>query len=500
MKKAVLHTDKYFGSTDIDKRVYGSFAEHMGRLVYSGIYQPGHPTADEDGFRQDVIDLVKEQGVTTVRYPGGNFVSAYRWEDTVGPREQRPVCTEPAWKSLESNQFGLNEFMTWCKKTGIEPMMAINLGTRGADAARGVLEYCNFNVGKYAEMRKSHGYADPHNVKMWCLGNEMDGVWQIGHRSADEYGSIAVQTGRLMKRLDPTLELIACGSAGVVVPTFCAWDATVMEHCYDTADYISVHTYFDNRNKNEQDSANFIAASNALDNQIKSVIATMDYVRAKLRKKTYVNLSVDEWNVVYRPHGKVPPQVWTHAPHEIEDVYNLEDALLVASLMMTMLRHADRVKIACQAQLVNVISPIMTSDDSAWRQTIYYPFADMSRYARGRVLPMAVECDKYEAGIYGDANYIDALLTETPEDDTLALFVVNRELHDSTEITLDLRQYEGYKVVSHSVLNSEGLRDTNTEAEPNKVAPHAGNAKIEDGILNAVLENHSYNCIVLKKA
>jgi len=501
MRKAVLHTDKYFGSTDIDKRIYGSFAEHMGRLVYGGMYQPGHPTADSEGFRGDVISLVKEQGVTAVRYPGGNFVSAYRWEDTVGPKELRPVCTEPAWQNLESNQFGLNEFMSWCRKTDIEPIMAINLGTRGTDAARGILEYCNFNVGKYAEMRKSHGVADPHNVKLWCLGNEMDGPWQIGHRSADEYGSSALQAGRLMKRLDPSIELVACGSAGSVLPTFCSWDATVMEHLYDTADYISVHTYFDNRNKTPQDSACFIAGSNALGEQIKSVIATMDYVRAKQKKKKYINLSVDEWNVVYRPHGKVPPDLmWTEAPHQIEDVYCLEDALLVASLIMQLLRHADRVKIACQAQLCNVISPIMTSDNSAWRQTIFYPFADFSRYGRGRVLPLVVDCEKYEAGKYGDADYVDALLTENPEEETLTLFLVNRDLEEECEISLDLRQYEGYGVKLHTVLNSNGMRDVNTEAEPFKVAPrNNGNAKLEDGILTALLEKHSYNTIVLKK-
>lgn len=501
MKKTVLHADRYFGGTPIDKRIFGSFAEHMGRLVYGGMYQPGQATADENGFRGDVIDLVKEQGVTALRYPGGNFVSAYRWEDTVGDPATRPVRTEPAWKNIETNQFGLNEFMTWCRKTGIEPIMAINLGTRGTDAARDLLEYCNMPVGtKFSDWRASHGFKEPHNVRMWCLGNEMDGVWQIGHRSAFEYGSSAVQAGRLMKRIDPTLQLVVCGSAGMAVPTFAAWDAEVLEQSYDIADFISVHTYFDNRNKTPEDSAAFLSASNNLDKQIKAIIATCDYVKAKLRKKTTVNLSVDEWNVVYRPHGKVPNVDWTFAPHQIEDVYNLEDALLVASCLMTLMRHADRVKIACQAQLVNVISPIMTSDNKAWRQTIFYPFAEMSRFGRGEILPLVSDGETYEAGVYGTSPVLDAILTEDKENGTLSLFAVNRSLDEENEITLDLRQFEGYRVKLHSVLNSEGLRDVNTEEDPDRVRPEArGDAKIEGGVLTAHLEKHSFNTIVLSR-
>ncbi len=503
MKKATIHTDKSFKISQVDKRMFGSFLEHMGRAVYEGIYQPGNPLSDKDGIRRDVLAAVKDLGVTVVRYPGGNMVSAYNWEDGVGPKELRPVRLEAAWQNLEDNSFGTNEFMDWAGKADIEPMMAVNLGTRGVDAARNLLEYCNYDSGTYySDLRIRHGYRKPHNVKLWCLGNEMDGPWQIGHRSAREYGILAMQTAKIMKDIDPTVELAACGSAGMRLATFGEWDATVAEICYSYIDYLSVHTYFDNRNLDDDDSRNFLANDIAFANQIESVIAACDYARAKTRSKKRLNLSIDEWNVVYRPHGKVPADArWTKAPHQIEDVYNLEDALLVGNMLIAMLNHADRVKIGCLAQLVNVISPIMTSDGSCWKQTIFYPFRDCSRYARGEVLRNVVDCERYDAKSYKDVPYVNSAVVYNEEEERIAIFAVNRDLDEDTALTVDLRQFAGYKVEKQILLNHADIKAVNTELMPDNVhdvlATHY--ATLDDGVLSTVLERHSWNVIVLSK-
>src|SRR4051812_47630722 len=246
MAVAQLTLDPAFSIGTVDRRLFGSFVEHMGRCVYTGIFEPGHPAADDDGLRTDVLDLVRELGVTTVRYPGGNFVSGYRWEDGVGPRGDRPRRLDLAWRALETNAFGLNEFMRWARLADVEPMMAVNLGTRGVEAAAELVEYCNLPDGTAAaDLRRKHGVAEPHDIRLWCLGNEMDGPWQIGNLTADEYGRLAARAGHAMRRVDPSIELVACGSSNSTMPTFAAWEATVLEHAYDQVDYISLHTYYD---------------------------------------------------------------------------------------------------------------------------------------------------------------------------------------------------------------------------------------------------------------
>lgn len=503
MKKATLYTDKHFIIDKVDKRLFGSFLEHMGRAVYEGVYQPQNLNSDKNGFRLDTLKYVKDLGVTVVRYPGGNIVSAYNWEDGVGPKELRPVRLEAAWQNIEDNSFGTNEFMDWAKVANVSPMMAVNLGTRGVDAARNLLEYCNFPSGTYySDLRIKHGYKEPHNVKLWCLGNEMDGPWQIGHRDADKYGTIACQTAKIMKDIDPTIELAACGSAGVVVPTFGTWDATVVDHCYKYIDYLSMHTYYNNQNKTEEDTKNYLARALSFDAQIKAVLAACDYSTTRNKSKKKINLSIDEWNVVYRPHGKVPADArWTKAPHQIEDVYNLEDALVVGSMLLTMINHADRVKIGCLAQLVNVIAPIMTSDNSAWRQTIFFPFAHCSKYAEGVSLNNVVECDKYDSKDYTDIPYITSSVVWNEEKEELKIFAINRDLDEDSTLSMDLRQFDGYSIKKHILLNSNSVKDINTEVNPlNVVEKQVSNhSKIVDGRLEALIEKHSWNVIVLSK-
>ena len=499
MKKAKITIDKDFQVGSIDRRIYGSFIEHLGRAVYEGIYQPGSPFADEQGFRKDTLELVKELNVPIVRYPGGNFVSGYKWEDGVGPKEQRPKRIELAWQVVETNEVGLNEFSDWAAKAGTDVMMAINLGTRGVAEAIDILDYCNMEKGTYfSNLRRSHGYEKPHGIKLWCLGNEMDGPWQIGHKTADDYGKLANETAKVMKTVDPSIELVVCGSSNGNMPTFGDWEATVLDHCYDSVDYISLHTYYDFSSK---DSRVFLAQNVDMDRFITGVAAICDYVKAKKHSKKTVNLSFDEWNVWYHSweHDQTLPK-WTHAPHQLEDVYDFQDALLVGSMLITMLRHADRVKIACLAQLVNVIAPIMTSDTGCWRQTIYYPYWLTGKYGQGIALQTLVEAPTYYTKKFGDVSCVDSIAIYNDARDEVVLFAVNKDLEEDIEVSMALRQFADYKVIEHVLLTNDDLFAVNTEENPGNVAPEqCENSRVEDGTLTAILQKHSWNMIRLGK-
>lgn len=499
MKKAEIITDKHFLVSEVDKRIYGSFIEHLGRAVYEGIYQPGSPFADEQGLRKDVIELVRELQIPVVRYPGGNFVSGYHWEDGVGPKAERPSKVDLAWQVIETNEFGLNEFATWAKKANSDVMMAVNLGTRGAEDAKNILEYCNFKEGTYySDLRKQHGYKDPHNIKLWCLGNEMDGPWQMGHKTAQEYGRAAEETGRLMKMMDPSIETVACGSSNLDMPTFGTWEDTVLGICYDQVDYLSLHQYYGNR---DNDTPDFLASSVGMDEFISSVVSICDCVKAKRRSKKKINLSFDEWNVWYHSNeADEKLEKWVKAPHQLEDIYNFEDALLVGSMLITLLRHADRVKIGCLAQLVNVIAPIMTSDTGAWRQTIFYPFRYTSQYGRGTVLHTVIKSPVYESKTYGTAPYLDGVLVWNEAEEELVLFAVNKCLEEDMEITCDLRQFEKFQIEEHVVLSHQDMKAVNTEKNPGEVSPTAGNTvKLEAGKLSGILGKHSWNMVRMKR-
>ncbi|MBS4204888.1 alpha-N-arabinofuranosidase [Lederbergia citrea] len=498
-KKAKMIVEKDFKVSEVDKRIYGSFVEHLGRAVYGGIYEPGHPEADENGFRKDVIELVKELNVPLVRYPGGNFVSGYNWEDGVGPKADRPRRLELAWRTIETNELGTNEFVDWAKLVNAEVNMAVNLGTRGIDDARNLLEYCNHPSGTYySDLRISHGYKDPHKIKTWCLGNEMDGPWQIGHKTAHEYGRLANETAKVMKLVDPSIELVACGSSNRSMPTFADWEATVLDHTYENVEFISLHQYYGNR---ANDVANYLALSLEMDDFIKSVISIADYIKAKKHSKKTINLSFDEWNVWYHSNDadrKIDP--WTIAPPQLEDIYNFEDALLVGSMLITLLKHADRVKIACMAQLVNVIAPIMTETGGpAWKQTIFYPYMHASVYGRGVVLNPIVSSPKYDSKDFTDVPVLDTTAVYNEEKEELTIFAVNRDLEDSLLLESDIRNFEGYKVVEHIVLENNELKQVNT-AKEQAVVPHSrGDATNDNGIVTASLPKLSWNVIRLKK-
>lgn len=499
-QKAKMVLDRDFRIGQIDPRIYGSFIEHLGRAVYGGIYQPNHPCADEAGFRRDVLELVRELDVPIIRYPGGNFVSRFNWEDSVGPVSERPHQLELAWRSLETNEIGLNEFYKWAQKANSNVMMAVNLGTRGIQDACNLLEYCNHTSGsRFSDLRIKNGYEEPLNIKTWCLGNEMDGPWQIGHKLPDEYGRLAVETAKAMKIIDPNIELVSCGSSSAEMPTFPEWEATTLDHTYDAVDYISLHQYFDNR---ENDAENYLAKSIEMDRFIKTVVSTCDYVKAKKRSKKTINLSFDEWNVWFHSNQLdndiMRNHPWQKAPSLLEDVYTFEDALMVGCLLITLLKHADRVKIACMAQLVNVIAPIMTdSNGGAWRQTIFYPYLHVSKYGRGVSLQSLIFSPKYDSKDYTDVPMIESAAVFNEEKQEVTIFAVNRSVSETLTLECNVESFEGYHLLEHIVLESEDLKAVNTLGS-SSVAPHCGGVSAMDsGILTSTLHKASWNVIRL---
>ena len=502
MKKASLILDKDYVIGKIDPRMYGSFIEHLGRAVYGGIYEPGHPKADALGFREDVADMVRKLGVPVVRYPGGNFVSGFNWEDSIGPRDQRPKRLDLAWFTTETNEVGLHEFADWAKKANTEIMYAVNLGTRGADAARNIVEYANHSGGSYwSDLRIKNGRKDPFGIKLWCLGNEMDGPWQMCHKTAYEYGRTANEAAKMMKWVDPSIELVACGSAAHDMPTYGQWEYDMLTECYDNVDYVSLHRYYGNPTG---DTPGFLARSMDLNDFIREVVSICDAVGGKKHSRKKLNLSFDEWNVWYHSNEQdkeiTKQDKWGKALPLLEDIYNFEDALLAGAILITFMKNADRVKVACLAQLVNVIAPIMTRNGGGcWAQTIYWPMLHASRYGRGTSLKPLVKTPVYDCRDYEAVPVVEASAVLN-EDGGLTIFALNRDMEEDAELTCDLRAFEGFKVSEHIVLHHDDVKAVNTETNPGCVAPVNGDAgKLDGGTYTVVLPKLSWNVIRLTK-
>ncbi|MBU1249714.1 MAG: alpha-N-arabinofuranosidase [Actinobacteria bacterium] len=460
---------------EIDRRIFGSFVEHLGRAVYTGIYEPGHPTADGEGFRGDVAELTRELGTTVVRYPGGNFVSNYVWEDGVGPREDRPTRIDLAWRTIERNEVGTDEFLAWTRATGTEPMMAVNLGTRGADAAANLVEYCNVAGGtSWSERRRSNGAEHPYGIRLWCLGNEMDGPWQIGHKTADDYGKLASQAAQAMRRVDPSIQLVVCGSSSRVMPTFGEWERVVLEHTFDDVDYISVHAYYQERNG---DRASFLASGASFEAFLHEVIATADAVAARRHSQKRIRLSVDEWNVWYIDDFAGEDNLDLHErPRLIEDVYSTIDAVVVGDLLGTLLRNADRVAIACLAQLVNVIAPIMTEPGGeAWRQTTFFPLALLAQHARGVALDARTDSPTLVTAQHGEVDAVSSVVTWDAEAGALVIGLTNRTT-EPVQTTVDHLGFADVALVEARaiVADHEGPRRTAEEARAAEPRPLEG--------------------------
>ena len=502
MKAAVTAHKDYTIST-IDDRIYSAFLEHLGRAIYTGIYEPGHPTADRNGMRGDVADLVRDLKIPFVRYPGGNFVSAYNWEDGVGPRENRPTRLDLAWHTSDNNAVGVHEFSDWCDTVGTQMMLAINLGSRGLDEARNFVEYVNGPLGSYwGDLRKSHGRADPFNCRLWCLGNEMDGPWQVGHKTADEYGRLANEVAKTLRAFDKNLELIVCGSSNSDMKTYPEWERIVLEHTYESVDHISLHMYFRNPAKH---TGNYLALNEKLETYISTIESTINIVKANKRSKHNVYISFDEWNVWYHSNKQDRAildgnEGWPTAPRLLEDIYNFEDVLQVGLILNSFIRKSNVVKIACIAQLVNVIAPIMTDPmGKAWRQTIYYPYYFASIFGRGTALRLAVTCPGYDADVADNVPFVDVAGVHDAAGGTVTLFAVNRNPTDSIDMEVSLQGFGTAVVIDHQVMTHDLLEAVNTADDQTNVAPKKGSGTtIDGGTLMAKLPPYSYQMIRVK--
>lgn len=451
--KSTIAIVREFKIGDVDKNLFSSFVEHLGRAIYTGIYEPGHPTADEQGFRKDVIDMVKELNVSLVRYPGGNFLSNYNWKDGIGPRENRPVRLDRAWHTIEPNEIGIDEFYDWTKKTGTEILGAVNMGTGTIQDAADLVEYCNFPGGTYwSDLRIKNGHKEPFNIKYWCIGNEMDGPWQIGHMDALTYGRKANEAAKFMKFTDESIKTVVCGSATSSMKTYPEWDRIVLEEIYDFTDYVSIHRYFENKGNDDD----FLASWWNMDDFIKTSIATCDYVKALKRSNKTIYLSFDEWNVWYQ--NKKEPHPWEKAPRILEEHYSLLDALTFGGMAITLLNHCDRVKVACLAQLINVIAPIFTEPGKgAYKQAIYYPFQDISLFGRGTVLNPVITSDTKITEKYGEIPAVIYSTVYDEETEEITVFALNTSKTEDCQTEINLWNFGDTEMFYRTELSGNDL-------------------------------------------
>lgn len=466
----------------------------MGRAVYTGIYEPGHLTADEEGFRKDVLDTIRECDVSIIRYPGGNFVSGYDWKDGVGPKDRRPTRLDYAWFSIEDNSFGIDEFSDWLKKVNAEGMIAVNLGTGTPKDAGELIEYCNIKSGTtLSDLRIKNGHKDPHNFRVWCLGNEMDGPWQTCQLSAEEYAKKAKEAAKIMKWVDPKIELVACGSSSPEMDTFPEWDRVILETLYDYVDYISLHRYYEY----EGDINNFLGSFFDLNNFINTIKATADYVKAKNRSKKTMYLSLDEWNVWNIKNMQL--KRWQKAPSIAEDPYTLLDALVVGGMLCTILNNADRIKIACLAQLVNALSPIHTQKGGGvLKHSTFYPFMQVSKYGRGAVFKNLVSCDNFTTK-YGEVPVIHSSTTYDAKDNNLTFFSLNYDQKNDIALKIRIDEFRSLEIIEHWVMSGDDLFASNTFKEPTRVIPKLNPVEKSAGNeFNIILPKLSWNVVRLK--
>ena len=500
--KATLFAHRNFPVGEVDKNLFGGFVEHLGRCVYTGLYEPGHPLADEDGFRTDVLELVRELGMPVTRYPGGNFVSGFDWKDSIGPREARPARADYAWKALETNEFGLDDFVKWCRKAGTEPMYAVNLGTGDAKSAQELVEYCNFaGRSRWSDLRRQNGAEQPHCIRYWCLGNEMDGPWQIGHKTAREYARSALETAKMIKLVDPAIQLCVCGSSTRWMETYGEWDYQVLKETYENIDFLSIHAYYGNP---DHDIPNFLASPELLERQIADAIALCDAAKASRKSARSLKIALDEWNVWYRGDVNAHPETeWQKARPINEETYDMTDVLVVGGLLQTLIAHADRVKLANLAQTVNVIAPIMTEPGGkAWKQTIFHPFALTSRYGRGTSLQVKTESPSYQGTgeFKGVVPFLKAAVVHRETEQELVVFAINRSPDEALELTAEFGGFAPCQVVEATEIHHDNP-DAHNSAERQEVAPASispERSRLQDAKLIATLKPFSWNMFRIK--
>jgi alpha-N-arabinofuranosidase len=498
MTRAKVFFDKNYVVGQVDRRIAGSFVEHLRNCLYDGIHDPSHPEADTLGFRNDVKALIKELGVTAVRYPGGNFVSGYNWKDGIGPKDQRPRRREMAWHTVEANQVGINEFAAFLKELDIELLESVNLGTGTPMEAGELVDYCNGEGGSYwSDLRKQHGVKRPYGIEHWCLGNEMDGEWQINMLTAYEYARKAKETAKIIKWMDPSAKLIACGTCTNEVghKTFGEWDRIVLEEAYDYIDYLSLHRYFNYRPNIHlaypmyDDMSDIPFFFKDLQDYLDTITSVCDFVKGKNRKKKSINISFDEWGVI------TPNEAASGTSSYAQ--FEFLDAIIYGGLLCTFINNADRVKIACQSLLVNVGGMITAvPGKKAIRQAVFYPFKDVALLARGFALRPVVELPEIKTNHHDMQKSLVLAATHDEEKRKLHIFIMNSDLQEDCELTLSFGSFGKLKGSCQSVLYRDNIHLVNSFDNETAIVPEIIRLQDPDNgriILN--IRKHSWNVL-----
>jgi len=532
-KKANLIIHPAYTIGEISPRLFGAFLEPLGSLVEGSLYNPKHPTADDKGFRRDFIEALKKTGLPAVRLPGGNFVSGWNWQDSIGPQEKRKTHLDMAWGRYEPNNVGHDEYLQWAERVGFEPLYTINLGTGNINDAINIIEYSNHEGGTYwSDLRKEYGHEKPYGVKVWYLGNEMDGPWQIGswQKNPQGYGVLAHEVTKAMKWIDPTIETSASVSSFPHLLTYPQWDLEVLQECYEMVDYMSMHHYY---SAPSGDVGALMGGSESFEDCINSRIAIADFVATKLRTSKKMKISFDEYGtMVFRPekihyghsgrpninmfYERTPKPPFIHRdPNDWSTLHifpresEMLETLTSMSTLLTLVRHADRIKIGCMTNGLSALA--MTSCEHVWKSATYYPYTQLIAYCRGTSLQPSIDCDTYDIPGYAmndieqfdtreGVKYIEAAAAYDQESGELNVFVINRNWEQNTEMVLDVRGFQDVAFVEQIQMFSEDLAAANSYENPNTIVPSiAAQAKFEDGRVSSVLQKLSWNVFRFKK-
>ncbi len=480
-----IDTDRTIG--EIHPNLFGNFTEHLGRMIYGGIYEEDSPLSDKDGIRLDVLEAVKGLNVSILRWPGGNFASGYNWQDGIGPKSERPTRVELAWNDLESNRFGTDEFLQYCERLKAEPYICINAGLGTIDDARHWVEYCNESRHTYwADLRRKNGREQPYKVKYWALGNEIDGPWQLGNKSAEEYSKFALEAAKAMRLVDRDIKLVASGSSNYGAD-WIAWNRTVLNTLRNTADYIAIHTYINNR---DNDFERYLAWSQTIDHYIETTANLIRMAQAGQPNPRPLYVAYDEWNVWYRTGNR----------EKLEEVYNFEDALAIGMFFNSFFRHADVVKMANLAQMVNVIAPIMANKQGLFLQTTYFPLAEFSKQRGNVALDAFVSAPTYKPGNRRELRYLDVSTSYNAADKTLFVNVLNRSKDKDLATRIDNSEGQLASTVGVWELNHSDLKATHTYGDDKKVRPvtRSFEAKLENNGFTYTFPAHSLTILRLK--
>ncbi|HLH72757.1 MAG TPA: alpha-L-arabinofuranosidase C-terminal domain-containing protein [Chloroflexota bacterium] len=490
MARIKVDLDRTLG--EVDRRIFGGFIEHLGRCIYGGIYEEGSPLSDERGFRRDVLEALKPLRMPVLRWPGGNFVSNYHWQDGIGPKEKRPRRIELAWHSEESNRFGTDEYIQYCRTLGVEPYICVNMGSGTMDEAQAWVEYCNGTGNTYwANLRRANGHSEPYNVKYWGLGNEMYGAWQIGALSAEDYVKKAIEFAKVMKLTDPSIQLVSCGQNG-----WNDWDRIVLEGLARYVDFHSIHLY-----TGSPDYYRNVFEPHLADKALRICQALIEQVRYNQRIAHPVYVAYDEWNVWYRQRGRTSG---------LEERYDLSDALAVATYLNVFVRHCQIVRIANLAQMVNVIAPIFTSQEGLFLQTIYHPLRLYAEHVQEIALDVHVDCERFELPPtddptpraqrlqgFGPFDLLDVSATRDADGQTLTLAVVNRDRAQAIQTTVQLTDAHVTHGIAY-VVDGPSPNAVNSFEQPKQVDVHSQSLEVSGSSVVHTFPAHSVTVLRLE--